>query len=260
MTILRWIVDNEVKANPNKFKLLLSDDNMMHCIHIENELIPNCKSQKLLGMKIDSLFSFNTHVSEICSKVASKLHALSRISHFMSFSQRKLILNAFILSQFSYCPLVWMFHSRTLNNRINHLHERALRIAYQDSSSSFEDLLCKDGSFTIHHRNIQRLAIEMYKVYYGISNELMKLVFPINNSKSYPRSNEFITRRVITEAHGKQTLGFLGPKIWDLVPDEFKSFSLSKFKAKVRKWKPNACPCRLCETYIKGLGFVKISS
>ena len=88
----------------------------------------------------------------------------------------------------------------------------------------------------------------------------MKLVFPINTLNKYPRSRDFVTRRVTTEAYGKQSLGFLGPKIWELVPEEFKSFSLSKFKAKVRKWKPEKCPCRLCEIYIKDVGFVKISS
>jgi len=100
----------------------------------------------------------------------------------------------------------------------------------------------------------------MYKVYYGISNKLMDLVFSMKDSKRYPRSREFTTRKITTVAHGTQTLVFLGPKIWDLVPVEFKSFSLSRFTKKVRKWKPNRCPCRLCEIYIKDLGFVKVSS
>ena len=63
-------------------------------------------------------------------------------------------MKSFIESQFGYCPLVWMFHSRSLNNRINHIHERALRIVYKDYYSSFEELLEKDKSFTIHERNI----------------------------------------------------------------------------------------------------------
>ena len=114
-------------------------------------------------------------------------------------------------------------------------------------------------SFTIHQRNIQTLAIEMYKVYYGIANEIMNLVFPINNLKQYSRSRDFISRKVTTVLHGKQTLSFLGPKIWNIVPDAYKSFSLSKLTKKIRKWKPNRCPCRLCEVHIKDLGFVKIS-
>ena len=65
----------------------------------------------------------------------------------------------FIESQFGYFPLIWMFHSRGVNNKINHLHERSLRIVYKDNISPFKDLLKKDRSFTIHQRNIQSLAI-----------------------------------------------------------------------------------------------------
>ena len=75
-------------------------------------------------------------------------------------------MKAFIESQFNYCPLVWMFHNRTLNNKINRLHERALRIVYKDENgiSTFKDLLQKDGAVKVHDRNLQRLAIEMFKV------------------------------------------------------------------------------------------------
>ena len=141
----------------------------------------------------------------------------------MTLAQRKTIFNAFIKSQFSNCPLVWMFHSRTLNNRINHLHERSLRLVYQDYTSSFEELLILDGSVTIHHRNIHKMAIEMYKVYYGISAPLMNLVFPLNIGKQYPRSNAFISRNVSKVACGTETLSHLGPRIWSLVPYDFKT-------------------------------------
>ena len=124
-TLLKWIKDNGLKANPEKFYLVLSDKSPMYCIHIGNEVIGNSANKKLLGVKIDNKFTFDNHVSDICLKVSSKLHALSRTSHFMTISQRKNVFKAFFKSQFSNCPLVWMFHSRTLNNRINHLHERS---------------------------------------------------------------------------------------------------------------------------------------
>ena len=83
----------------------------------------------------------------------------------------------FIVSEFSYCRLVWMFHSRKLNSRVNKLHERALRIACQDYTSSFIELLEKDNSATIHNRNIQLLATELFKVKNGLSPPFMNPIF-----------------------------------------------------------------------------------
>ena len=86
-------------------------------------------------------------------------------------------MKAFIESQFQYCPLVWMVHSRTLNNRINKLHERALCLVYKDDEYTFEQLLDKDNTVTIHHRNLQKLATEMYKMQNNLSPKFMKEIF-----------------------------------------------------------------------------------
>ena len=174
--------------------------------------------------------TFNEHVSELCSKATQKLHALSRISHYMTLIQRKIIMKSFILSQFGYCPLVWMFHSRKLNNRINRIHERALRIAYKDYKSSFADLLQKENSFNIHQRNIQKLAIELYKVLNDLSPKIMDLVFPRKSNPRYPRGNVFKTRNINKVGTGTETLSHLGPKIWAIVPTNIKkSKSVSSF-------------------------------
>ena len=117
-------------------------------------------------------------------------------------------------SQFGYCPLVWMFHSRKLNNRINGIHERSLRIVYQDHKSSFELFLLK--SFTLHERNIQALGIELYKVAHGIAPEITRLVFPTKPDVKYPWENIFQTFNVRTVSWGTETLSHLGPKIWTL--------------------------------------------
>ena len=62
-------------------------------------------------------------------------------------------MKTFIESQFNYCPLIWMFHSRTISNKINRLHEKALRIVYSDFKSSFEGVLLK-GKLKFSYRNI----------------------------------------------------------------------------------------------------------
>lgn len=255
--LLVWVSNNGLKANPDKFHLILNTSESNHFIEIENNKIFNSNCEKLLGVKIDNNLSFDEHVTGLCNKASQKLHALVRIAPFMKQEQRKAIMKSFINSQFGYCPLVWMFYSRKLNNRINKIHERSLRVVYDDSISTFEELLYKDNAFTIHERNIQTLAIELFKVINGISPELMSQVFPIKSSTKYQSKNVFITRNVHTVRYGTETLAHLGPKIWNLVPSSLKEIkSLKLFKYKIKQWKPDKCPCRLCKVYIDGVGFI----
>ena len=151
--------------------------------------ISNSKCEKLLGINIDNKLTFEPHVRSLCKKASQKLNAFARIACSLKCDQRKLLLNAFITSQFSYAPVVWMFHSRKLNNHINRIHERALRIVYQDHNSTFEELLAKDGSLKIHDRNFQRLLIEIFKVKMNLASEIMNEVFDIIESP-YPLRNE----------------------------------------------------------------------
>ena len=179
---------------------------------VANFHIKNSKTQTLLGVELDSKLSFNNHVTDICKKASNKLHGLSRVSNYMTFQQRKNIFASFVISQFGYCPLEWMFHSRKLNNRINNRHERALRVVYMDSASSFSELLKKDDSFTVHERNIQTLGIEMYKVAYGLDPKIMNLVFTMKPHPPNPWQSTFVGRNVKSVYNGTETLSHLGPK------------------------------------------------
>ena len=176
-TLLQWFKENRMKANPDKYHLLTNNTKESFQIKTGNETVSNRKHEKLMGVKINHELNFNEHVSSLCKKASLKLNAVSRIASSMTFDQRRLILNSFITSHFSYCPIVWIFHSRKLNERINHIHERALRIFYKDFNSSFQELLIEDNSLNIHHRNLQKLVTEIFKVKKGLSPELMNDVF-----------------------------------------------------------------------------------
>ena len=176
----------------------------------------------------------------------------------MRFEQRKCIVNSFITSHFSYWPLVWMLHSRRLNNRINHIHERALRIIYQDYNSSFKELLRKDSSLTIHQRNLKLLVTEMFKVKIGCAPDIMKEIFEIEN-RNYNFRHNFLINGVTLDRYitALKQLSLLTQKYGTPLPSSSKDATpLKSFKVNLKRSIPENCPCRLCKTYIQRVGFL----
>ena len=167
-----------------------------------------------------------------------------------------------------------MFCSRHSNHRINKLHERALRIVYNYYFSDFSDLLIKDNTVTIHQRNLRSLAIEMYKITNNLCPAFIKgmmteILVPyntrsttqvtegINSGVQYNDKSNYKIPETKTVSFGLESIRYLGPKIWMLIPDELKeSSTVELFKKRVRESKFKKCPCKLCKTYIKGLEYV----
>ena len=125
--IFKWLNDNHMKVNTDKSHLLVSR-NVRAAAKIGNNYIESEKKQMLLGIMIDSKLTFENHISNICKITSQKLNALARVTPYMNIQKRRIIMKSFVTSQFGYCPLIWMFHSRRLNSKINFIHERALRI------------------------------------------------------------------------------------------------------------------------------------
>ena len=117
-----WFSANHLVANAKKCHLLTSSDLSVN-IRITNIKISNVERVKLLGVNFEGRLNFDYHVNTLLKKANKKYHALARVCNYMNTKQRRVLMNAFITSQFSYCSLIWMFHSRTLNNRINKIQE-----------------------------------------------------------------------------------------------------------------------------------------
>ena len=123
---------------------------------------------------------------------------------------------------------------------------------------TFEHLLEKDDSCTVHHSNLHFLSIELYKVVNDLTTNIFSDIFLRNNQEVSLRSqNYFALPRVRTESCGKGVLRYLGPLIWNIIPSEIKNVSsLNKFKKQIRQCRPLECPCRLCKNYIPDVGFI----
>ena len=111
--------DNFLRANPDKCHLLINTDENV-ASKIKNQTITNSSNEKLLGILFNNKFDFDEHVTSLCRKVSQKLDTLAGVAQYKNLAQRRLIMNGFIFSQFGYCPPVWMFHSRKLNNPIKY--------------------------------------------------------------------------------------------------------------------------------------------
>ena len=208
-----------MKVNHNKCHLLSSAQDERN-IQIANMAIKCSKSKKLLGIVLDNKLKFDKHVENICQKASKKLNALARVTNRMELPKRRILMNAFFKAQFNCCPAVWMFHNRSLNNKINRLHERCLRIIYNDKHSNFEELLVKDNSVFMDHNNIHTLAIEMYKAANGISPKIMNDIFKLreNTHHNLRHTSQFLVDPIYSVFNGSESALYLRAKIWEQIP------------------------------------------
>ena len=131
--VTKWFYENHMALNAGKCHFMcLGKDTGNETFIFKSLVMKNSKEQKILGVTIDNKLTFKSHIKNLCKKASQKISALSRLSNHLNDSQKRLVLNSIVKSQFSYCPLVWMFCSRTSNSMINKLHGRALRVILND--------------------------------------------------------------------------------------------------------------------------------
>ena len=108
--------------------------------------------EKLLGILLGTKLNFNSHIKSLCKKAGQKFSAPARTNHYLTQGQKLLLLNSVVKSQFSYCSLIWMFNSRYLNNALNSIHERLLRLIYNDYQLPFDRILDDTKQKNIHQK------------------------------------------------------------------------------------------------------------
>ena len=200
---------------------------------------------KLLGITIDNELKFDDLITRVCRKANSKLSALSRLARYLSIKQKKLVNMS---AQFKY--LNSMFCSRSCNDKINKLHERALRLVYDDYESPFGILLNKNKSFSIPHQNTQKVMIELYKSLHKPSPDNLFDSLFTSKWRQDPLQNDLLVPSVKTVTKGKDSTKYLGDETWNSIPSHIRQQnSLEKSCHLIKKWKPD-CKFKLCKDYI----------
>lgn len=153
-----------------------------------------------------------------------------------------------------------MFHHGVLNRKINYLHERSIRLLYRDSISLFQKLLQKDHSFTIHHRIIKSLAIELYKINEDFSHKIMSSITPPRLIKyGFPTQSDFLKISVNSSKHGLNSIRFFTSNFWQIVPMKMKILkSLEDFKFKITRWENDGFDYDLYKDLMPNLGYINL--
>ena len=133
MMPFKWLSDNQTKENIGQYHLLVNNNDKI-VINLGQAETENSENEKLLRIKVDVKLNFNKHLNDIISKPIHKVIALSRNVARMGLSKKRILMNPFFNLQLSYCPFIWMFYSPTKNNKISRLHERWMRLIYEDKT------------------------------------------------------------------------------------------------------------------------------
>ena len=177
--------------NPDKFQTIILDKKKSNLTNIpltiDNQTIRSVPSVELLGIHLDDKLNFNLHVSNICRSVTNQLNALIRLKSYLSFNAKRVLINSYIISNFNYFPLVWMFSTAKSLNKIESLQKRALRFLYNDYSISYEGLLEKTGKVKMNVYRLRNLCVEIYKTIDKLNPEFMNNIFKVKENKRVVR-------------------------------------------------------------------------
>ena len=259
LKLSEWFYENSMILNLEKCHYMcLGKDSAGDLLRFCGEDLVASELETVLGIQIDNKLNFESRIKSLCNKASQKLGALQRISNMLDTQKKNLLFNSILKSQFSYCPLVWMFCSRRSNSLVNNAHERALRIVHDDHNSSYSELLKTKNERTIHQQNINVLMKEIYKFENDLSPPLIDDMFQVRKINYGLRNFQNIanTKRNSVKM-GQKAISYRARQLWNLVPKDIKdALSLSTFKKKINSWYFDSCPCRLCKTYIASVGFV----
>ena len=200
--------------------IVIGGDDPSHKIILNNNEIASSNEEKLLGILLDSKLSFDSHITSLCKKTGQKLSALARINHYLTPDQKSLLLNSVARSQFSYCTLIWMFTSRYLNNALNSILERALRLIDIDYELPFDRILEDNKQKNMHQKNIESLPIEIYKFQAGLTPPIRSDLFVTRENNYNPRNlQELESSLKRTVKFRTENISYRGLQRWNLILD-----------------------------------------
>ncbi len=245
-----------MKANPSKFQFMLMDrknrctDDLQICVN--GSYLSPVKSVKLLGINIDAKLILNDHVSGLCKKANKNLNIMTRLSgRIKGTKERIALLDAFLMSSFSYCPTSWHFCGRSVETKMENLHERGLRFVMNDFTRSYQELLNITNCDTMILWRLKKIAVFMFKCLNGHNPKYLCDMFSAKGTSYEFRDGIRIEPyKFKTKTYGYKSLLYAGAKLWNSLPVFMKiSSNVNEFKMKLCDWKCSNMYCMKCKEY-----------
>ena len=248
-----WFTVNHMIANPGKFKAVIlkkdGTDTTGTTLRINNKSVDSSSDVRLLGVTIDNKLNFSKHISELCRKAASNINALKRFKKYISDNDRKLVGNAYVLSYFNYCPMVWHFCGKGDIHKIEKIHERAIRFMTDDYTSDYADLLLNENESTLYLKRVRIIAQEVFKSLNGLNPGYTRDILRDRPSR-YPSRKplDLYIPKVNQIKFGYRSYTYEAPTIWNSIPIEIrKTVNFSTFKKMLKSWNGPTCRCNFCK-------------
>ena len=246
---IKWFKDNKMIVNPGKFQAIIlnrkKNNHTQEITKIDKNAVKVKSSVKLFGVQIDAELNFNLHIADICRSAVNQLNVLIRLRKFLGFEEKKVLINSYFYSNFSFCPLVWMFSHANSPKKVEDLQKRALRFLYDDYNSPSEEILKKSGKVCMEVNRLAYLCIEIYKTINNINPSFMKQIFQLRETNRSVRNQyklNFTVPKVNQVSYGEKSLRYYGPKVWNSLPFHVKtSENLKTFKDIVKNWNGSTC-------------------
>ena len=246
--VIKWFKANEMVVNPNKFQVMFlgSENPKSYSLNVANYTLESSDTVKLLGVTLDNKLTFNEHLNDLCSKANQKVSALLRIRNSLDQRKASLLSNAYIMSCFNYCPLIWMFCSKTASNQIENTQVRALRAVHTDFATPRDELPEVYQETPLHTRNLRILLIEVYKSLHKINPEFMWNLFTYKETNTSFRRGQLLALPSRQDCY-KTSLVLRATLAWNSLPASLKQAeSLSAFKTAIEQINSFYCQCKIC--------------
>ena len=237
-------------ANPDKFQYISLErfGRPPISISVDGNIIPSSDSIKVLGVTLDNSLQYDIHISNLCSKASIQINAMKRIGKYLNTDCRIAMYKSFISSNFSYCPVSWMFCGKQNSDKLQKLQERALRCVFSDYTRPYSDLLKHVNYLSLSALHMRYLAIEMFKCVHGLNPPYLNELF-INKNTPYNLrdSNRLQQPEYKTVRYGFKSFRYYGSKLWNALPTEVKqSENWYHFKKNITDW----CASGKCDMFM----------